>query len=139
MLRSYFWLTFCVSVWGSNFIFGKILMQYFSQSMVTMLRLLVIVLFLLGLSLFYRREQRKLLKSDWILILLLGVIGVFINQWTFFVGLETADPTIAALILATTPILTGFLAAIFLKEKKIGRASCRERFSNEMGGRAVQW
>src|SRR5690625_6166813 len=76
MLRSYFWLTFCVSVWGSNFIFGKILMQYFSPSMVTMLRLLVIVLFLLGLSLFYRREQRKLLKSDWILILLLGVIGI---------------------------------------------------------------
>lgn len=117
MLRSYFWLTFCVSVWGSNFIFGKILMQYFSPSMVTMLRLLVIVLFLLGLSLFYRREQKKLLRSDWILMFLLGVIGVFINQWTFFVGLETADPTIAALILATTPILTGFLAAIFLKEK----------------------
>lgn len=117
MLRSYFWLTFCVSVWGSNFIFGKILMQYFSPSMVTMLRLLVIVLFLLGLSLFYRREQKKLLRSDWILMFLLGVIGVFINQWTFFVGLETADPTVAALILATTPILTGFLAAIFLKEK----------------------
>jgi len=117
VLRSYFWLTFCVSVWGSNFIFGKILMQYFSPSMVTMLRLLVIVLFLLGLSLFYRREQKKLLRSDWILMFLLGVIGVFINQWTFFVGLETADPTVAALILATTPILTGFLAAIFLKEK----------------------
>src|SRR5690625_4901938 len=117
MLRSYFWLTFCVSVWGSNFIFGKILIQYFSPSMVTMLRLLVIVLFLLGLSLFYHREQKKLFKSDLILILLLGVIGVFINQWTFFVGLETADPTVAALILATTPILTGFLAAIFLKEK----------------------
>src|SRR5690625_4444616 len=92
-------------------------MQYFSPSMVTMLRLLVIVLFLLGLSLFYRREQKNLLRSDWILMFLLGVIGVFINQWSFFVGLETADPTVAALILATTPILTGFLAAIFLKEK----------------------
>src|SRR5690625_1868020 len=92
-------------------------MRYFSPSMVTMLRLLVIVLFLLGLSLFYRREQKKLLRSDWILMFLLGVIGVFIHQWTFFVGLETADPTIAALILATTPILTVFLAAIFLKDK----------------------
>src|SRR5690625_4469113 len=117
MLRSYFWLTFCVSVWGSNFIFGKLLMQYLLPSMVTLLRLLVIVLVLLGLSLFYRMEQKKLLRSDWILIFLLGLIGVFINQWTFFVGLETADPTVAALILATTPILTGFLAAIFLKEK----------------------
>src|SRR5699024_6056964 len=34
-----------------------------------------------------------------------------------FVGLETADPTTAALILATTPILAGVLAAIFLHEK----------------------
>ncbi|MEG0471935.1 MAG: DMT family transporter, partial [Solibacillus sp.] len=48
---------------------------------------------------------------------LLGIIGVFINQWSFFVGLQTADPTTSALILATTPILTGVLAAIFLKEK----------------------
>eukprot|EP00130_Batrachochytrium_dendrobatidis_P008607 XP_006683482.1 hypothetical protein BATDEDRAFT_93244 [Batrachochytrium dendrobatidis JAM81] len=32
-------------------------------------------------------------------------------------GLQTADTTTSALILATTPIITGFLAAIFLKEK----------------------
>ncbi len=31
--------------------------------------------------------------------------------------LETADPTTSALILATAPVLTGFLAAIFLKER----------------------
>lgn len=41
----------------------------------------------------------------------------FINQWSFFVGLETADPTTAALILAMTPIVTGFFAVIFLNEK----------------------
>lgn len=35
----------------------------------------------------------------------------------FFAGLETADPTTSALILATTPILTGVLAGVFLKEK----------------------
>ena len=35
----------------------------------------------------------------------------------FFRRITTADPTTSALILATTPILTGFLAAIFLKEK----------------------
>lgn len=54
---------------------------------------------------------------DFVLLIVLGIIGVFLNQWSFFAGLETADPTTAALILATTPILTGFLAAIFLKEK----------------------
>ncbi len=117
LLKSYFWLTFCVVMWGSNFVFGKILMQYFSPSIVTMLRLLMIVLFLISLSFFYRSNQKIAFKKDLVLLLLLGIIGVFLNQWSFFAGLETADPTTAALILATTPIVTGFLAAIFLKEK----------------------
>ena len=116
MLKAYAWLTFCVMVWGSNFVFGKILVQDFSPSLLTMLRLLFIVLFLIGLS-SYKKHFKRVNKSDLLAVFFLGVIGVFINQWSFFVGLQTADPTTSALILATTPILTGFLAAIFLKEK----------------------
>ena len=116
MLKTYTFLTICVVVWGSNFVFGKILVQDFSPTLLTMLRLLFIVLFLIGLS-SYKKHFKRVNKSDLLAILFLGVIGVFINQWSFFVGLQTADPTTSALILATTPILTGFLAAIFLKEK----------------------
>lgn len=116
MFKSYLWLTLCVVVWGSNFVFGKMLVQDFSPSLLTALRLLFIVIFLLGLS-SYKKHFKRVNKSELILIIVLGVIGVFINQWSFYVGLETADPTTSALILATTPILTGFLAAIFLKEK----------------------
>ena len=116
MLKAYTLLTICVVVWGSNFVFGKILVQDFSPTLLTMLRLLFIVLFLLGLSSF-KKPIKRVNKSDLLAILFLGVIGVFINQWSFFVGLQTADPTTSALILATTPILTGFLAFIFLKEK----------------------
>ena len=103
-------------VWGSNFVFGKMLVQDFSPALLTMLRLLFIVLFLIGLSL-YKKHFRRVNKLDLLVIFFLGVIGVFINQWSFFVGLQTADPTTSALILATTPILTSVLAAIFLKEK----------------------
>ena len=116
MLKAYSLLTICVVVWGSNFVFGKILVQDFSPTLLTMLRLLFIVLFLLGLSSF-KKHFKRVNKSDLLAVLFLGVIGVFINQWSFFVGLQTADPTTSALILATTPILTGFLAFIFLKEK----------------------
>lgn len=116
MLKAYTLLTICVIIWGSNFVFGKILVASFSPSMLTMLRLLFIVLFLLGLSSF-KKHFKRVNKSDLVAILCLGVVGVFINQWSFFVGLQTADPTTSALVLATTPILTGFLAAVFLKEK----------------------
>ncbi|WP_257351675.1 DMT family transporter [Pseudalkalibacillus decolorationis] len=117
MLKAYTWLTFCVVVWGSNFVFGKILVQDFSPTLLTSLRLFFIVLFLIGLSSWKKHFLKRVNKTDFIVILFLGVIGVFINQWSFFVGLQTADPTTSALILATTPILTTFLAAVFLKEK----------------------
>ena len=103
-------------VWGSNFVFGKMLVQDFSPALLTMLRLLFIVLFLIGLS-SYKKHFKRVNKSDLLAVFFLGIIGVFINQWSFFVGLQTADPTTSALILATTPILTSVLAAIFLKEK----------------------
>ena len=116
MLKSYMWLTFCVVVWGSNFVFGKILVQDFSPALLTALRLLFIVLFLAGLS-SYKKHFKRITKSDFFFIILLGIVGVWINQWSFFAALQTADPTTSALILATAPILTGFLAAVFLKEK----------------------
>lgn len=117
MLRSYIWLTTCVIVWGSNFVFGKILVQYFSPSILTSLRLLFILLFLLVLRRVYYMQKQTILKKDMVMIVLMGVIGVFVNQWSFFVGLETADPTTAALILALTPIVAALLAFIFLGEK----------------------
>ncbi|MEH7385480.1 DMT family transporter [Bacillus sp. JJ1521] len=116
MLKAYSWLTFCVVVWGSNFIFGKILVLDFSPAMLTMLRLLFIVTFLIGLTLL-KKQFKPLNKSDYLSVFVLGVIGVYINQWSFFKGLQTADPTTSALILATTPIITSILAAIFLKER----------------------
>ncbi|PIC74602.1 DMT family transporter [Sporosarcina sp. P17b] len=116
MFKAYAWLTLCVMVWGSNFVFGKMLVQDFSPALLTSLRLLFIVLFLIGLS-SYKLHVKRLNKYDLLAVIFLGVFGVFINQWSFFAGLETADSTASALILATTPILTGVLAGVFLKEK----------------------
>lgn len=56
-------------------------------------------------------------RRKWGLLLLLGLVGVFLNQWSFYSGLQTADPTASALILALTPLTTAFLAALFLKER----------------------
>ncbi|WP_343753251.1 DMT family transporter [Lentibacillus halophilus] len=112
MFRTYMWLTFSVSAWGSNFVFGKILVNDFSPAVLTSLRLLFIVLFLIVFVL-SRQKLQKVSIRDWKWILMLGVVGVFINQLTFFKGLVTADSTSSALILATAPILTGFLGRFF--------------------------
>ncbi|MFF0828039.1 DMT family transporter [Brevibacillus sp. NPDC003359] len=120
MLRSYLLLVFCVTAWGSNFVFGKMLVAEFSPLFLSAMRLLFIVLFLLIWSR-GRLKMPKLTRTDWLLLAVLGVVGVFINQWSFYKGLVTADPTTSALILALTPITTALLAALFLKESLTGR------------------
>ncbi|MDC0764810.1 DMT family transporter [Brevibacillus sp. AG] len=120
MLRSYLLLIFCVTAWGSNFVFGKMLVAEFSPLFLSAMRLLFIVLFLLIWSR-GRLKMPKLTRTDWFLLAVLGVVGVFINQWSFYKGLVTAEPTTSALILALTPITTALLAALFLKESLTGR------------------
>lgn len=120
MLRSYLLLIFCVTAWGSNFVFGKMLVAEFSPLFLSAMRLLFITLFLLIWAR-GRLRMATLSRRDWVLLSALGVVGVFINQWSFYKGLVTADPTTSALILALTPITTALLAALFLKEALTGR------------------
>lgn len=116
MLRTYLLLVFCVVIWGSNFVFGKILLTEFSPMILSALRMGTTSVVLILYTLYLRRFVR--LKWSHLKILLpLAFIGSLVNQWAFFRGLKISDPTTSALILNLTPIMTGFLAAIFLKEK----------------------
>lgn len=115
MLHSYMWLLLCVSLWGSNFVFGSILVGEFPPLLLAAFRLLFTSTFLLGYAYFTKRLV-KITKKEVKLLLLLGLIGTLCNQSAFFSGLKTIDATTAALILSLTPITTSLLAAIFLKE-----------------------
>lgn len=118
MAKAYSLLLFCVLVWGSNFVIGKLLLESFSPGFTTFARFLAIVLALYiygkwnGISFHFP----KLIKKDLLVFVLLSTVGVFINQWSFFIGLQHADSTSAAVILAMTPLITCILAAIFLHE-----------------------
>ncbi len=115
MLRSYFWLFFCVSLWGSNFVFGSILVQEFPPLLLAAFRLIVTTVFLLGYAFFTHRFV-KITMQEVKLLLLLGLVGTLFNQVAFFNGLKLTDATTAALILSLTPITTAFLSSIFLRE-----------------------
>ncbi|UAL48365.1 DMT family transporter [Sutcliffiella horikoshii] len=118
MAKAYSLLLFCVLVWGSNFVIGKLLLESFSPGFTTFARFLAIVLALYiygkwnGISFHFP----KLTKKNLLVFVLLSTVGVFINQWSFFIGLQHADSTSAAVILAMTPLITCILAAIFLHE-----------------------
>lgn len=115
MTRTYILLFICVVVWGSNFIFGAILVNTFHPVLLTTLRLLFINLFFLAYAIMCKKGL-YIEKNEMKGVLLIGVIGVAINQWSFYEGLQTADPTTAALILALTPVMTSILAVFILNE-----------------------
>lgn len=116
MTRSYLLLLFCVTLWGSNFVFGSILVKQFPPLFLADVRLLFTSIFLLGYA-WYTKKFVRISRREWGLLILLGLIGTLANQTAYFNGLLTTDATTASLILSLAPIVTAGLASIFLKEK----------------------
>ncbi|UXH46291.1 DMT family transporter [Rossellomorea vietnamensis] len=113
----YMGLLFCVTCWGSNFIFGAILVQYFKPMEIAFLRLIFIILFLL--LWFYKPIIRAgSVKVMFVPLVFIGFIGVTLNHWSFYASLTKASPVTAALILATAPICTSLINSLVFKERK---------------------
>lgn len=114
-MRSYLLLLLCVTLWGSNFVFGSVLVKEFPPLHLSAFRLLATTLFLCAYAGATRRFSRLTLR-DILYLLPLTVFGYLMNQVSFFTGLQTTDATTAALILSLAPIFTALLARLFLKE-----------------------
>ncbi|MFK2826799.1 DMT family transporter [Bacillus sp. B190/17] len=117
LVKTYAMLVFCVICWGSNFIFGTILVDVFDPMAIACLRLIFINIFLWGVGWkFVRRNQIPVR----ILFMLAGAgfIGVTVNQWTFYASLQHANPVTAAIILALSPMMTSLITFFYLKERR---------------------
>jgi len=116
MIRSYLLLLFCVTLWGSNFVFGSILVKEFPPLFLADVRLLFTSMFLLGYA-WLTKKFVKIKPRELGLLVLLGLVGTLANQTAYFNGLLTTDATTASLILSMAPIVTAVLASLFLKEQ----------------------
>ncbi|MHB1419178.1 MAG: DMT family transporter [Bacillota bacterium] len=102
-------------IWGINFVVGKILTEQFSPIFLVAMRLLVTSCFLLiyaGSSM----QLKKVSRKDFLLLAVIGTVGIFLNQMIFFYGLAYTTVANASLISALTPLATTLLAWMFLKE-----------------------
>lgn len=118
LILTYAILLFCVIAWGSNFVIGKILIDYFNPYTITLVRLIAINLFL-WLFLYRYFNAEDIPVKIWMGLAISGLIGITLNQYTFFLGLVTASPVTSALILALAPITTSILTFIIFKEKRL--------------------
>lgn len=112
---TYLLLFFCVVAWGSNFVFGSILVDVFDPSIIAFLRLVFILLFLFSMS--YRHLRKRLSWTTLMWIAVAGFIGISVNQWSFYASLQYTEPVTAALILALSPIVTAVLSSFHFREK----------------------
>lgn len=110
-------LLLCVIIWGSNFIIGKVLVDHFDPYSITVIRLIAINLFLWLFASRHFHMPMVPLKV-WLVIISSGIIGIAVNQYTFFLGLVTASPVTSALILAVAPIMTAILTIPVFGERR---------------------
>lgn len=116
-LKLYLIGIFCVTAWGSNFVFGSILVKQFDPGIIAVIRLVFILMFLYTVT-HQQVRGTRFDKKGWLLLIAGGLIGVSFNQWSFYASLQYTEPVTASLILALSPIVTVALSAYYLKEKK---------------------
>ncbi|MGE5249990.1 MAG: DMT family transporter [Bacteroidota bacterium] len=107
---------FAVVVWGATFIATKIALQEASPATIVWVRFAIGVV-ILGTAVVLRGEFELPQRGDVAYLALLGFLGVSFHQWLQSTGLQTAQATTTAWIVASTPVFIAILGWLVLKEK----------------------
>ncbi|MDR2980005.1 MAG: DMT family transporter [Bacteroidales bacterium] len=115
-----------IAMIATNVLFGlntpiskSALQEYISPFSLTFFRMSGACLLFWLVSLFLKSE--KIRAKDLLLIFLASMLGIFVNQFSFVMGLSITLPVNAALIVTATPILTMVLSFLFRKEPITGK------------------
>lgn len=109
-------LTLAVVFWGVSFIATKVALEEVKPVTIVWLRFAIGV-GVLGVAVLVRGQRKGMLRTDIGYFALLGFLGITFHQWLQSTGLQTAQATTTAWIVATTPIFMAVLGWLLLKEK----------------------
>ncbi len=109
-----------VLVWSSNFVIGKVALDYMEPLTLASFRVVLAAILLLPIFLARPRRER-FPRGDLGTFVLMGLLGVAMNQMFFTVGLNYTTAGHSSLIIATTPILILLLASLRGLEKVTGK------------------
>lgn len=101
--------------WSGAFIAGKFSVEEFPVFSLTFYRFLFASIVIFGI-LIIKEKNWRVNKHDFLMFLLLGVVGMVGYHIFFFLALKYTSPVNASLIGSTNPIITTILSVIFLKE-----------------------
>ncbi len=102
-------------IWGANIVSAKVAVRALPPLGFGVLRYLLAGSILLALL--RRREgSMGLRRADLPAVALAGAVGIGLNQVGFLLGLHLISASLAAIILATTTLLTATMAALWARE-----------------------
>ena len=101
--------------WATTYPLTRLNLQHFSAVNLAFLRFVIgtVALFALALA----KGTRPPKRQDWPWFLAGGVTGYSVYMVLFCKGCETANSATSSVVIALTPVITAFLARLFLKEK----------------------
>ncbi|GAA4707996.1 DMT family transporter [Brevibacillus fulvus] len=101
---------------GVSFNLASYAVNYFSAPAAAAWRFGLAAVLLLILLAMKERMNLPALKRNWLIYLILGIIGVFGFNLLLFKGMESTSALNGALIMATNPLLSALLARFISKE-----------------------
>jgi drug/metabolite transporter (DMT)-like permease len=102
--------------WGANFVLAGFVLTDISPQWSAALRFGLAALILLAIAFSHKAPLAALIRQHGASYLTLGIIGVAGFNLLFFYAMQTTSADNAALIMATNPLLTTFLAWLVLGE-----------------------
>ena len=106
---------FAVTVWGASFVATKVSLQYAAPTTIVWLRFSMGVV-ILGMAVALKKQFALPKGKDWGYFALLGFLGITFHQWLQSTGLQSAQATTRAWIVATTPVFMALLGLFILRE-----------------------
>jgi drug/metabolite transporter (DMT)-like permease len=114
--KVYLLLLLTTSIWGTAFIGGKFAIQDFEPMTVAFFRFFGASIILIPLLLIRKEWPRNIPLKDGLLFGVLGLTGIFLYNFAFFMASKHAPVIKSSLFIASNPILILVLSGLFLKE-----------------------
>lgn len=118
--KKQFWLDISLVlvtlIWGFNFTVVKFVLNYLPPFTFNALRYMLAAA-LMWFICWHRGEKIRIRKGDLVPLILLGLLGQFLYQVLFIIGISMTLAANTAVILGTTPIWVAILSHYFFEEK----------------------
>lgn len=105
-----------MAVYGSGAPVSKLVAGSFSPLVGSFLRMGFAALALTPFILYHRRRLRQMTWRDWLYVGIIAGVGMITFSMLMLYGMQQVSGVVGSIVMSTTPAVTAFGAALFLKE-----------------------